>query len=68
MATIDIEQEMIQAARQGKDRGFDWLMNRYADSLMKMLTEAVGNPLDAEELTQDAFVKAFSQIDRYNHR
>ena len=40
-------------------------MNRYRDSIYYMLLKMVNNPSDAEDLTIEAFGKAFRSIDSY---
>ncbi len=43
-------------------------MNRYRDSIYFMLLKMVNNPSDAEDLTIEAFGKAFRNIDSYEPR
>ena len=59
-------QEMIQAVRHGKENGYDYFLSRYAQDVSRFLVQTVGNVLDAEELVQDTFVKAFSHIGSYD--
>ena len=40
-------------------------MNRYRDSIYYMLLKMVNNPSDAEDLTIEAFGKAFRNLDSY---
>ena len=62
----DQEKEMMQAVRQGKEKGYDYFLSRYAQDVSRFLVQTVGNELDAEELAQDTFVKAFSHIGSYD--
>lgn len=57
---------MMQAVRQGKEKGYDYFLSRYAQDVSRFLVQTVGNELDAEELAQDTFVKAFSHIGSYD--
>jgi RNA polymerase sigma-70 factor (ECF subfamily) len=43
-------------------------MNRYWDSIYFMLLKMVNNPSDAEDLTIEAFGKAFRSLDTYTPR
>ena len=62
----DQEKEMLQAVRHGKEKGYDYFLGRYAQDVSRFLLQTVGNELDAEELAQDTFVKAFSHIGSYD--
>jgi len=57
--------ELIVAARAGVENAFSQLMMRYKDSIYFMLLRMVKNKLDAEELTNEAFGKAFININQY---
>ena len=57
--------ELIIAARSGVEKAFGQLMGRYKDAIYFMLLRMVKNKLDAEELTIEAFGKAFTNIQQY---
>jgi RNA polymerase sigma-70 factor (ECF subfamily) len=57
--------ELIIAARSGVEKAFAQLMSRYKDAIYFMLLRMVKNKLDAEELTIEAFGKAFTNIHQY---
>jgi len=57
--------ELIVAARAGVENAFSQLMMRYKDAIYFMLLRMVKNKLDAEELTNEAFGKAFININQY---
>ena len=42
---------LVEAAKQGNEKAFASLMNRYRDSIYYMLLKMVNNPIDAEDLT-----------------
>jgi RNA polymerase sigma-70 factor (ECF subfamily) len=56
---------MVKEARKGNEKAFGSLMNRYRDSIYYMLLKMVNNPSDAEDLTIEAFGKAFRNLDTY---
>lgn len=56
---------LVQEARKGNEKAFASLMNRYRDSIYYMLLKMVNNPFDAEDLTIEAFGKAFRHLDHY---
>ncbi|HEX2919751.1 MAG TPA: sigma-70 family RNA polymerase sigma factor [Bacteroidales bacterium] len=56
---------LVEQARKGDGKAFGSLMNRYRDSVYFMLLKMVNNPYDAEDLTIEAFGKAFRNLDLY---
>lgn len=56
---------LVGRARDGNEKAFATLMNRYRDSIYYMLLKMVNNMSDAEDLTIEAFGKAFRNIDSY---
>ncbi len=56
---------LVDKAKNGDGKAFASLMNRYRDSIYYMLLKMVNNPVDAEDLTMEAFGKAFKNIDTY---
>ena len=59
------DMELVKEARRGNEKAFARLMNRYRDSIYYMLLKMVNNPSDAEDLTIEAFGKAFRNLDSY---
>jgi RNA polymerase sigma factor (sigma-70 family) len=59
---------LVEAAKKGNEKAFASLMNRYRDSIYYMLLKMVNNPADAEDLTIEAFGKAFRNLDSYTPR
>jgi RNA polymerase sigma factor (sigma-70 family) len=56
---------LVEEAKKGNEKAFASLMNKYRDSIYYMLLKMVNNPSDAEDLTIEAFGKAFRNIDSY---
>jgi RNA polymerase sigma factor (sigma-70 family) len=56
---------LVEKAKNGNEKAYASLMNRYRDSIYYMLLKMVNNPADAEDLTIEAFGKAFRNIDSY---
>ena len=56
---------LVERARAGDGRAFASLMNRYRDTIYYLMLRMVNNPVDAEDLTIEAFGKAFKGIDSY---
>lgn len=56
---------LVQRATAGDQRAFAELMERYRDAIYYMLLKMVNNSSDAEDLTIEAFGKAFKNITQY---
>jgi len=56
---------LVKLAVDGDEKAFAELMNRYRDSIYYMLLKMVNNPSDADDLTIEAFGKAFKNIHLY---
>lgn len=56
---------LVEEARKGDQKAYAELMDRYRDSVYYMLIKMVGNNSDAEDLTIEAFGKAFRNINNY---
>jgi RNA polymerase sigma-70 factor (ECF subfamily) len=56
---------LVEEAKKGSEKAFESLMNRYRDSIYSMLLKMTNNSSDAEDLTIEAFSKAFRNIDSY---
>jgi RNA polymerase sigma-70 factor (ECF subfamily) len=60
-----MDAELIQQAIHGDQKAYALLMERYRDALYFMLVKMVNNAADAEDLTIEAFGKAFKYIKNY---
>ena len=56
---------LVEQARSGNEKAFAALLNRYRDSIYFMLLKMVNNASDAEDLTIEAFGKAFRSLESY---
>ncbi len=56
---------LVQLAREGDQKAYAELLDRYRDAIYYMLLKMVNNPSDAEDLTIEAFGKAFKNIEQY---
>jgi len=61
-----LDYDIVLKATEGDQQAYAQLMNRYKDSIYFMLLKMVNNPSDAEDLTIEAFGKAFKNIDKYS--
>lgn len=57
---------LVEAALTGDEKAFARLMSRYKDAIYFMLLKMVNNKNDAEDLTLEAFGKAFKNLHQYS--
>ena len=57
--------KVIDRALTGDSRAYAELLNRYRDSVYYVMLRMVSNPSDAEDLTIEAFGKAFHNLAKY---
>ena len=65
---MQTEKQIVEAVKDGKREGQDEMVRRYASQVFAMIVKHVTDEMDAQELTQDTFLKAFRNIDRYDAR
>jgi len=58
--------ELVQKALQGDEKAFARLLSRYKDTIYFMLLKMLNNKSDAEDLTLEAFGKAFKNLHQYS--
>jgi RNA polymerase sigma-70 factor (ECF subfamily) len=59
------DMELVGKALEGDQQAFSRLMSRYRDAIYYILLKMVNNPTDAEDLTIEAFGKAFRNLGQY---
>jgi len=61
------DEHLLVAAAKGGDAGaFEELVNRYERKIFRLTMNITRNREDAEDAMQDAFMKAFSHLDRFH--
>ena len=60
------DEQIVEAVKSGRREGQDLMVCRYGQPVFALIVRLVTNTMDAEELTQDTFLKAFSNIGSYD--
>jgi RNA polymerase sigma-70 factor, ECF subfamily len=60
------EHLLVTAAKAGDSAAFEELVNRYEKKIFRLTMNITRNREDAEDAMQDAFMKAFSHLDRFH--
>ena len=59
------EQRLIARILDGHESDYGYFLERYGGEVFAIVSRLVPNHEDAEELTQDAFVRAYSRLDSF---
>ena len=63
---MNTDEQIVEAVKGGGTRGQSLMVSRYCQQVFAMIARQVGDAMDAEELTQDTFLRAFSHIGSYD--
>jgi len=64
-SAADSDKILVQRVQNGDVAAFDTLVRKYRERLYGIIYNLTSNREDAADLTQDAFIKAFSSINRF---
>ena len=62
------EKQLIARSRDGHAEDFGYFLERYSQEAFAIVARLVPQQADAEELVQDAFVRAFSRLETFGGR
>ena len=63
---MNTDEQIVEAVKGGGSKGLGLIVSHYGQQVFAMIARQVGNAMDAEELTQDTFLRAFSHIASYD--
>jgi RNA polymerase sigma-70 factor (ECF subfamily) len=63
---VNTDEQIVEAVKGGGTWWQSQMVSRYCQQVFAMIARQVGDAMDAEELTQDTFLRAFSHIDSYD--
>lgn len=62
MTERDIDQQLVERAQRGDKRAFGLLVEKYQRKLARLLSRLIRDPGEVEDVTQEAFVKAYRAL------
>ena len=68
MANLDPDIALVRRVRIGEASAYAEIVERHKDRAMTLAVRILKDSLDAEEALQDAFVRAFRALDRFDER
>ena len=57
--------ELVELVLAGQQNAFEALVERYKDAVQNLAYRMLGNPTEAEDVTQEVFVRAYTQLATY---
>jgi len=58
----DVDRELVARAQKGDKRAFELLVEKYQRKLARLLSRFVRDPSEVEDVTQEAFIKAYRAL------
>ncbi len=62
MSERDIDQQLVERAQRGDKQAFGLLVEKYQRKLARLISRLVRDPGEVEDVTQEAFVKAYRAL------
>lgn len=62
MSEREVDQALVERAQGGDRRAFDQLVGKYQRKLGRLLSRYIRDPAEVEDVTQEAFIKAFRAL------
>ena len=62
MSEREIDQQLVERAQRGDKRAFELLVEKYQRKLARLLSRLVRDPGEVEDVTQEAFIKAYRAL------
>lgn len=62
MADIEVDQQLVERVQRGDKFAFNLLVSKYQRKLGRLISRFVRDPAEAEDVTQDAFIKAYRAL------
>ena len=62
MSEREIDRQLVERAQRGDKRAFELLVEKYQRKLARLVSRLVRDPGEVEDVTQEAFVKAYRAL------
>lgn len=62
MGEATMDQELVSRVQAGDKRSFDLLVLKYQHRIVKLVSRFVHDPMEAQDVAQEAFIKAYRAI------
>ncbi|MBY0579775.1 MAG: helix-turn-helix domain-containing protein, partial [Burkholderiales bacterium] len=65
MEDRNIDQQLVERAQRGDKHAFGLLVTKYQRKLARLLSRFIRDPAEVEDVTQEAFVKAYRALSSF---
>ena len=65
MSDREIDQKLVERAQRGDKQAFGLLVEKYQRKLARLLSRFVRDPAEVEDVTQEAFIKAYRALPKF---
>ena len=65
MGDREVDQQLVERAQKGDKRAFELLVLKYQRKLGRLLSRLVRDPGEVEDVTQEAFIKAYRALPNF---
>ena len=65
LTASETDQQLVQRTQRGDLRAFDLLVLKYQGRIAALVSRYVSDPSEVEDVTQEAFIKAYRAIDKF---
>ncbi|MBV1916031.1 MAG: RNA polymerase sigma factor RpoE [Pseudomonadales bacterium] len=62
---MDVDQQLVERVQKGDKHAFDMLVLKYQGRVMSMVTRLVRDHHEAQDIVQEAFIKAYRALPRF---
>ena len=68
MGDREVDQQLVERAQRGDKRAYELLVLKYQRKLGRLLSRLVRDPAEVEDVTQEAFIKAYRALPSFRGR
>jgi RNA polymerase sigma-70 factor (ECF subfamily) len=65
MGDREVDQQLVERAQRGDKRAYELLVLKYQRKLSRLLSRFVRDPAEVEDVTQEAFIKAYRALPNF---
>ena len=65
MGDREVDQQLVERAQRGDKQAFELLVLKYQRKLSRLLSRFVRDPAEVEDVTQEAFIKAYRALPNF---
>jgi len=65
MSDREVDQQLVERAQRGDKKAFELLVMKYQRKLERLLSRVIRNPSEVEDVTQEAFIKAYRALPNF---